>query len=145
MTYKTRTDADLVSDGASRQNFRSRAAAFHFQGRQERRQKRRAGVALDPAVAVVDVERVLGEAVGQRGADGRDALAGNQDGRLIPGQLLAGDTGHDVPDGRAPSGDESPHEIQQPALRLMPRRHRQIVPSERHGEIEHSLGALGPA
>jgi hypothetical protein len=102
-------------------------------------------VALDPAVAVVDVERVLGEPVGQGSPDRRDALAGNHDGGLGPRKLLAGDTGHDVAHRRAAPGNERPDEIQQTAFGLPPHRRGQIIPLDSGYEIEDNICAFGPA
>jgi hypothetical protein len=77
-------------------------------GGQHRRQGAGAGVPLDVAVAVVDVQGIAEKPVGQGGPGGRHALAGDHDGGLVAAELFQGGLAHDVGHRCLRSGDHRP-------------------------------------
>ena len=91
---------------------------------------------LDVAVAVVDVQGIAEETVGQGGAGGRHPLAGHHDGGLITAELFQGRFAHDGGNGCLRSGDQRPQSVHQAAFGLMLNCVGQVIPPGFQREID---------
>ena len=140
--YETCADADFVPHHQGREEILPGHAGWNFCGRQNDRQDARARVPFHETVAVVDVQGVLGKAVGEGGTHQGCFLPANEDGRFTARELVAGESAHHLRDGCVRPGQEGPEGIQEAALRLVLHILRETFPSDIPNELDNPVGMI---